>query len=129
MKHPIQPLALDKHGTLRFKSNAIVEYLLDKGGIDMNDLATVDFTQEDREQFAQLIGYSQCGFGDLSYVSDATYDAADNMYREGLTESEARIAYYEETIGEAQEGVKKATAALFRIHPDDLDESKSCLTG
>jgi len=121
MKHPIQPLALDEHGVLRFKSNAIVRYLLDNGGIDMNDLARQGFSQEDSEQFAQLIGYSLSGFGDLSYVSDATYDAADNMHEKGLTESDARIVYFEETLEEVQEGVKKAAAALFRIHPDDLN--------
>lgn len=32
---------------------------------------------EDREQFAQLIGYSLSGFADLSYVSNKTYNAAD----------------------------------------------------
>lgn len=126
MKHPMQPLALDKNGTLRFKSNAIVDYLLDKGGLDMNDLAVIDFTQEDREQFAQLIGYSQCGFGDLSYVSDETYETCDNMYRKGLTEAEARIAYLEETLEEARKGVKQAATTLFRIHPHDLESS--CLT-
>ena len=121
MKHPIQPLEKDKHDTVRFKPNAIVSYLLDNGGVDMNDLAVIDFTQEDREQFAQLIGYSLSGYGDLGYVSNATYDAADNMYRKGLTESEARIVYFEETLEEVQAGVKKAATALFRIHPDDLN--------
>jgi hypothetical protein len=76
VKHPTQPLDVDEHGTLRFKSNAIVRHLLDHGGIDLNALAVMDFSQEDREQFAQLIGYSLSGFGELSYVSDETYDAA-----------------------------------------------------
>ena len=124
MKHPMQPLELDKHGTLRFKSNAIVRHLLDNGGIDMNDLAVIDFPHQ--EQFAQLIGYSQCGFGELSYVSDEAYDTCENMYRDGLTESEARIAYLEETLKEARAGVKQAATSLFRIHPHDLEES--CLT-
>ena len=79
MKHPMQPLAKDKHGTVRFKPNAIVEYLMDNGNIDLNDLAVVDFPQEDQEQFAQLIGYSQCGFGDLSYVSDETYETCEKI--------------------------------------------------
>ena len=34
------------------------------------------FTAEDREQFAQLIGYSMSDFGELSYVTDRTYMAA-----------------------------------------------------
>jgi len=121
MKHPIQPLELDEHGVLRFKGNALVRHLLDNGGIDMNDLAVTQFPQEDREQFAQLIGYSQCGFGDLSYVSDEAYETADNMYEKGLTEAEARIKYLEETLEETRKGVAQATVALFKIHPDDLE--------
>lgn len=78
--HPIQPLELDHRGVLRFKANAIVRHLLDNGGIDMNALAREDFTREDREQFAQLIGYSHSGSGDLSYVSDAVWYAAQAEY-------------------------------------------------
>lgn len=121
MKHPIQPLKTDKHSVVRFKENAIVSHLLENGGFDMNDLAVMDFSQQDREQFAQLIGYSLSGFGELSYVSDATYEAAEKMWSDGVTESDARIVYFEETLEEVQEGVKKAAAALFRIHPDDLN--------
>ena len=121
MKHPIQPLKTDKHSTVRFKENAIVRHLLDNGGIDLNALAMIDFSQEDREQFAQLIGYSLSGFGELSYVSDATYETAEKMWSDGATESDARIVYFEETLEEVQAGVKKAAAALFRIHPDDLN--------
>lgn len=76
MKHPVQPLDLDEHGTLRFKANAIIRFLLDTGPFDMNKIALMPFSQEDREQFAQLIGYSLSGFGELSYVSDETYDRA-----------------------------------------------------
>lgn len=42
MTHPIQPLIVDEHGTVRFKPNAIVEHLLDNGGIDMNQIAWPD---------------------------------------------------------------------------------------
>jgi len=78
--HPIQPLCLDAMGTLRFKANAIVRHLLDNGGISLNDIACMDFTREDREQFAQLIGYSHSGSGDLSYMSDAVWYAAQDEY-------------------------------------------------
>lgn len=74
--HPVQPLVIDEHGTLRFKKNAIVRYLLDNGPFDMNHLSVCGFSDEDREQFAQLIGYSLGGFGELSYVTDTTYDRA-----------------------------------------------------
>lgn len=76
---PIQPLFRDPHGQWRFRENKIVTHLLDWAsarGMDMNALARLDFTDEDREQFAQLIGYSLNGFADLSYVSDEAYDAA-----------------------------------------------------
>ena len=39
-----------------------------------HNIAVKGFSQEDQEQFAQLIGYSVSGFGDLSYVSDDTFD-------------------------------------------------------
>ena len=52
-RHPLLALALDAHGTMRFKGNAIVRHLLDHGGVDLNKLACMDFTQDDREQFAQ----------------------------------------------------------------------------
>ena len=58
MNNPIQPIITDEHGVTRFKENAIVRYLLDRGGINLNDLAILSFSQDDQEQFAQLIGYS-----------------------------------------------------------------------
>lgn len=119
-KHPIQPLALDEHGVLRFKSNAIVRHLLDHGGINLNDLAMLDFSQEDREQFAQLIGYSHSGSGDLSYVSNETWYAASEVYEKGISELEARNAYLRERIKEAQAGMREGVAVLFGIHEDDL---------
>lgn len=75
-KHPVQPLVKDKHGVTRFKENKIVRYLLDNGPFNMNDIAVLDVPREDHVQFAQLIGYSLSGFGDLSYVKDKDYDRA-----------------------------------------------------
>lgn len=78
MKHPVQPLENDNYGVLRFKQNAIVCFLLDAGPFDMNQIARMPFNDEDREQFAQLIGYSLSGFCDLRYVSDETYERASS---------------------------------------------------
>lgn len=78
--HPTQPLKKDRLGTLRFKDNAIVRYLLDWAtvrGMSLNELAQLPFSNEDRVQLAQLIGYSLSGFGELSYVSDAAYARAE----------------------------------------------------
>ncbi|MBX3588755.1 MAG: hypothetical protein KF796_19155 [Ramlibacter sp.] len=65
--HPTQPTVLI-NGVLRFKSNAIVRHLRAHSSIDMNDLAKLSFSDEDRRQFAQLIGYSVSGYQDLDYV-------------------------------------------------------------
>ena len=73
--HPMQTVVMIGE-VARFKANPIVEHLLDHGGIDMNALARMNFSNEDREHFAQLIGYSVSGFGSLSYVSDESYDRA-----------------------------------------------------
>lgn len=82
--HPMQPIVM-VDGVARFKANAIVRYLLDWASdapidgskCDMNDLARMPFSQEDRNQFAQLIGYSVSGFGDLSYADPRTVRRAD----------------------------------------------------
>lgn len=80
-EHPMQPVILDESGVARFKANAIVRYLLDlcqvRGISGMNELALIPFSREDREQFAQLIGYSVSGAGDLSYVSEEVIVLAD----------------------------------------------------
>lgn len=119
-KHPIQPIEPDAQGTLRFKKNTIVEYLLDKGAFDLNQLAMVEFPQEDREQFAQLIGYSLDGFSTLSYVTDETYNAAKRIAASNETPEQARLLALEKTLESIREGLRKATTAAFQIHPDDL---------
>jgi len=89
LKHPIQPLEDDGNGVLRFKQNAIVRYLVDSG-IGLNALAVMNFYKEDWEQLAQLIGYSLSGFGDLSYVSDKTYEAAFSSAKNALKQMSKR---------------------------------------
>ena len=79
-KFPMQPIRLDEHGTPRFVANKVVRYLLDNGGLDLNDLARAlydDGNEAHWEQFAQLIGYSVSGFGDLSYASRERIRQAD----------------------------------------------------
>lgn len=74
--HPVQPLVMERDGIVRFKQNKMVRYLLDAGPFDLNQLAIMPFSNEDREQFSMLTGYSLSGFSTLSYVTDKTYDAA-----------------------------------------------------
>jgi len=120
MTQPIQPLYEDERGVVRFKPNAIVQHLLDNGGIDLNQIAGLDFSREDREQFAQLIGYSLSGAGDLGYMTDEVLDAAEAMRQSGASEAEARAATLRAQIERAKNSMRKGVADLFGIHPDDL---------
>lgn len=135
--HPIQPLAEDEHGTLRFKKNRIVEYILDwcasKNGSpgynvntkglapDLNTLSGMDFPVEDWRQLAQLIGYSLSGYGSLSYVDDASYAAAEEKAN-GSQKSDAEIQrdHYKAELDALKRALQKPMARLFEIHPDDL---------
>ncbi len=68
VEHPLQPLYLDDEGKPRFKANNIVRYLLNYArdhGVGLNELASMPFSDEDFEQFYQLIGYTLCGYGEL----------------------------------------------------------------
>lgn len=126
MKHPIQPLEVDAKGTLRFKRNAIVEHLLDSHPTcDLNKLAVMDFTNEDRQQFAQLIGYSLDGYSELRcYVDDDAYYAAVNTAG-GVDSRDARISALEQKLAElraARDALREPVARLLELHPDDLKE-------
>ena len=112
---PLQPIR--EH---RFVPNRIVEKLLKVAPIDLNDIACMEFNEQERMQFAQLIGYSLGGFADLSYVDDETYGAAEKA-SEGMVELEARNIELREQLAEIRKGLKVASSAAFRIHPDDLE--------
>lgn len=119
-KFPIQPIE-ETDGVHRFVKNRIVSFLLDNGPHDMNSLAKMDFTSEEREQFAMLIGYSLSGFGELPYTSDETYDAVWKMAKGGITETDARNHALRLQLREARSGVGVAASVLFGMHPDDFD--------
>jgi len=121
----MQPIFVDDSGTLRFRANRVVEYLLDNGGLDMNALALAaynhNFSNEDRQQFAQLIGYSLCGYGDLSYVTQQAYDLA--FKRANDPEGDAKdqeIALLKQQIQSLRDALRGPMADFFGIHPDDL---------
>ena len=122
MKHPIQQIFKDSHGTLRFRENKIVQYLLDNGGIDLNRLGVTDFDNDDREQFAQLIGYSLSGFADLSYVTDETYEAAECLSKCDKTNAlQERYNHLCMELDNIKTGLKMAAVAAFKIHPEDFE--------
>ena len=126
MKNPIQPLEKDAQGVMRFKANRIVRDLLDFAqprGLGLNEMAARDYSDDDRQQFAQLIGYSLSGYGDLqSYVSDEAYSTAAHM-ADGLDERDARIAALEQKLAElraAADMLREPAARILEMHPDDL---------
>ena len=121
MRNPIQPLSKDDKGVLRFKSNGIVRHLLDTHQtMGLNQLAALTFSSDDWRQFAQLIGYSLGGFGELSYVDDDTYKAAATMADEGLSEDKARISALEAELSALRAALRPACARLFGVHEADL---------
>ena len=79
-KHPMQPVITD-NGVRRFKRNEIVDFIVMNGSINLNDIAAMNFSDEDRQQFAQLIGYSVSGYCEFPYVDDDAYNAAVDSER------------------------------------------------
>ena len=68
-KHqPMQPIYRDDDGQHRFRRNAVVRYLYDfarEEGLGLNELAKVPFSDDDWQQFYQLIGYSVDGYNEI----------------------------------------------------------------
>lgn len=120
MTHPMQPIIKDDNGSLRFKANAIVVHLLEQGGIDMNAIAQLNVSDEDRAHFAQLIGYSVSGFGGLSYVSSDMSAVADRMADTDETEQMAKITHLQGELAALRSALRDPIARLYGLHPNDL---------
>ena len=123
--HPIQPIVKDGHGTVRFKENKIVSDLLDcasKHGLSLNDIAIRDYSNEDRQQLAQLIGYSLSGYSELrSYVDDAAYAAAVAKSKNSKkSDIEIERDHYKAKLMAIKKSLRLPMARLFEVHPDDL---------
>ncbi len=80
--------------------------------------------QEDREQFAQLIGCSHSSAAELEYFSDETWLAAEAIYASSTSKSdlEARLEVAEAKLRRLREALREPVAELFHIHPDELSE-------
>lgn len=78
-QHPMQPVIIAEDKCHRFLKNEIVEDLVEhasKTGLSLNEIAYRGYGDNDQRQLAQLIGYSVSGYGELSYVSDESYQQA-----------------------------------------------------
>jgi len=80
LEHPMQPVGFDELRTVRFKENPIIRWMLQQGEVGatftLNTIAAQRFDPRDREQLAQLIGYSVGGFEELSYARPETIEIA-----------------------------------------------------
>jgi hypothetical protein len=118
MKNPIQPI---KDGM--FKENKIVSELFNfssEKGFDLNKIAQMEFSKDDRQQFAQLIGYSIGGYSELDYVDDDSFKAVMLMLDEDLSEKDARIQTLEHELLMVRRSLVQPISRLFGVHPDDL---------
>ena len=115
---PMQPVETDTSGVLRFRENKIVTYLLDHGGLDLNDLARIEFPREDRDQFIQLIGYSVSA----APITRDMANAADTIDTVGSDTDRARIVFLEAELRSIRAALRLPVADLFNIHPDDLQQ-------
>lgn len=80
----MQPIIKDQKGVYRFKRNKVVHWMLEelrKNGVTLNDYQFANFTQEDIDQFYQMIGYSVSGYRDLvgDMVSEQSSADADEV--------------------------------------------------
>jgi hypothetical protein len=115
-RHPIQPLQMEGE-VLRFKRNKIVEKLLETSSLDLNDIACMGFSEEDRLQLNQLIGYSHSG---IPGCNEEVWQSALAVYEQGVSEAEARANHLREELDALKAGMRKAVARLYGVHVDDL---------
>jgi len=67
VKMPVQPVEIVGK-TIKFRKNKIVRWLLDEGPFDMDVISMIPgVTDDEKTQFAQLIGYSVYGAAMLPY--------------------------------------------------------------
>lgn len=111
---------------VRFRANTLVRHLLDEASAGrkcgMNELySQVKASKEEKQQFAQLIGYSVSGYGDLSYVTDEAYAAAalkaENPEKD---EKDLLLDYYRGRLRQIQEAFAGPVGWLYNVPVEDL---------
>jgi hypothetical protein len=67
----------DTKGVVRFRGNAVVEWLFKNGRIDLNTIPCHSLPSKDVAEFWQMLGYSVSGYGDLDFIDRMTVEQAD----------------------------------------------------
>lgn len=75
--HPMQPVIRYPDGVMRFRSNAIIDWLRNTGRLNLSEVSLMCFPDADRMQLAQLLGYSVVEYGELPYASEESVALAD----------------------------------------------------
>jgi hypothetical protein len=123
MSNDVFPIQTIKDG--RFVENRIVTALLDSSSLDLNDLARMDFTNQERTQLLQLIGYSISGISCMDCVDNETFDAIEAIERDSnsgsyMSQLEARNKSLREELAEVRSHIAQAASVLFEMHIDDF---------
>lgn len=97
--HPVQPVVMTDTGTVRFQRNPMVRKLLDEStsrGYGMNELVAhshdIENGRDHMQHFAQLIGYSVSGYGELSYHNRGICSRADRKAEKLIQAQHAKEA-------------------------------------
>lgn len=100
--HPMQPVVLSDSGVVRFQANDAVRLLLDEStnrGYGLNQLhvamASNPRGNDHLQHLSQLIGYSVCGYSDLSTRNNRVLRRADKLADQLLEAHTARQAQIE----------------------------------
>lgn len=115
-RRPSQPIVKDEQGIERYRENKVVMTLFKESGFDMNRLAEMGFSDEDRSQFAQLIGYSVSGYGDLDYAQNV---ARDTSYVDRCLDLESKLS----KVTEERDQLKLGIDASHEIATKANDEN------
>jgi hypothetical protein len=130
-KNPMQPILKNSDGCIQFKTNEIVHavYEVSKAhAFGLNEIAMNNFTKDDRKQFAQLLGYSVSGYGDLPYVDKVSVECADQQVALLLSEApfiseqEMELQVLRDENRRLKAAIRNAAVEAFSIHPSDLHD-------
>jgi len=80
--HPMQPIYLDESGSPRFQENGIIKRIVTERMVSLSEIPMwvaryPGITQDDVDQFWQLIGYSLEGYAELAGSDVISEEAVD----------------------------------------------------
>lgn len=121
--HPMQPVALDARGVLRFKKNAIVEWIheerptkIEMLNTIMAKVATGEFTRQDAIQYYQLLGVSVGMLAECHFVNDSEVQEFH-----GMMERAAEVKEFRDTIGGERSKLKPpSNQELFEMEIQNI---------